>query len=144
MSMILAVGFMAILLAGGGAVSLVGAAVGDDILQPATASCSFTFGTDGAGTFTGNLSPASTPWFTPLTAGIGSSYWVKVTLNTGTAPGGDVTGSWLALSSARSWSLTRAINGTVSNNLTVQIASDAAGANVVATATFTMTATRNP
>lgn len=84
-------------------------------------------------------------WGSPTTTGIGNSYWIKFTLTASTATGtgtgtAPATTAWLQLSSDRQIAVTgnkTGLNGTriVSGTYTIQIATDAAGSNIVATAT---------
>jgi hypothetical protein len=73
-------------------------------------------------------------WFTPTQAGIGGSYWVRATLVSGTAPTGNTLNAWHALTGTPRWTLTAPAGGAYQGRactLQIQIASDAAGANVV-------------
>jgi hypothetical protein len=67
-------------------------------------------------------------------------YSIRVTVNSGTTPAGTI-GSWLALSSARTWSLTDAAGaaGTKTCSLKVEIRETASG-TILDTATYTLTA----
>jgi hypothetical protein len=78
-------------------------------------------------------------WFNPNSTNIGNQYWARATLSSGTSPGGDVVGSWLALTSAREWNLSQSIVGLTTCTLTIAIASDAAGTNIVGSGSFTIT-----
>ena len=69
----------------------------------------------------------------------GADYWVRATLNSGTLDTG-TTGSWLALSTTREWTVARATVGTDTANITVEIATDDAGADIIETATFDLEA----
>lgn len=68
------------------------------------------------------------------------NYSIRVTVTSGSTPTGTV-GSWLALSSNRTWSLTDAAGaaGTKSSTLKVEIKDNASGV-ILDTATYTMTA----
>lgn len=80
-------------------------------------------------------------WFTPTQAGIGASYWVRATLVSGTAPTGSGLNTWLALSGVRTWTLIAPAGGAYASRrctLQIQIASDAAGANVVSSGAATL------
>jgi hypothetical protein len=110
----------------------------DIAIDPADATAALIFNSDGSGEMNGTVSnPFS--WFEPETVGIGSSYWIRLTVNSGTSPSGTV-GVWLALSSSRSWTLTRTTIGVSTGNYTLEIASDSGGVSVVASASITMTA----
>jgi len=74
-------------------------------------------------------------WVTPAVTGVGSAFWARVTLVSGTAPTVGTTGSWIALSSSRTWSWLLP-NPTVVNSLAavinVEISTDAGGSTIVA------------
>ena len=74
-----------------------------------------------------------------LLVGAASDYECRLTVNSGTAPAGSATGSWLALSVTRAWTLTdSSVAGPViSNNCTIEIRL-ASTQTVKATATVTM------
>lgn len=81
-------------------------------------------------------------WFQPSGGTPGNSYWIKFHKNSGTDPnlvnpGLDL---WLALSSAREWSLQRAPTGALSYNATISISSDSSGSPVLSTGTYTASA----
>lgn len=97
---------------------------------PSTATAELAFVTDGIYTAT---SQANTNWFTPTTPGIGSSYWVRATLNSGTTPSGPAMGTWVQVNVNRVWSLTQAGIGTVSCVLDLAVATDSGGTNIVST-----------
>lgn len=100
-----------------------------DTAAAGTATAGVTFGADGALTSSGSDSILSkSRW---AAAGFPGGY-IRVTLNSGTAPTTGTTGSWLALSSARSWSWQRATVGTTNANITIEIATDSGGTNVIA------------
>lgn len=73
-------------------------------------------------------------WTLPVTAGIGSSYEARLTLNTGNAPSVGATGSWLGLSGGRSWSWLQSTTGVIAGNYTLEIRPT--GGSVVASRTF--------
>jgi hypothetical protein len=102
--------------------------------------------TDGYGEYDQTGGVATFDWYAPNTPGIGSSYWARLDINSGTAPdgGGPATGVWHALSSALTWDWTRSVNGTTLANVTLRIASDSGGVTVVATATYDIEAERLP
>ena len=114
-----------------------------------SANCSVSLYSDGTWTVDsgslGNL--ASGNWATPTTTGIGSSYWVRYTLNStsGSSTGTTwtTTTGWLALSSTRTALVTASsptVNRTRTAAYTVDIASDSAGTTIVSTSTITLTA----
>lgn len=75
-----------------------------------------TYGNDG-----GNSPPASPPavWLTG--GGSGANYEIKFTPTTGSPNAGDVTGSWLSLSTTRSWGMSRSTLGSISCFGTIEI-----------------------
>jgi len=73
-------------------------------------------------------------WITPTSAASGA-YEVKATLNSGALTTG-TTGSWLALSSTREWTVETSI-GVVDANLTIEIRR---GSTVLDSATVTLSA----
>lgn len=84
-------------------------------------------------------------WFTPTQSGIGGSYWVRATLVSGDTPTGSGLNTWLPLSGVRTWTLTAPSGGAFSSRrctLQIQIASDAAGANVVTSGATTLSVER--
>ena len=114
--------------------------VSDLVTDPSDASCSMAFASDGSGTITNSFGPSGFSWFSPNLVGVGGGYWIRVTVNSGATPSGSSTGAWLALTSTRTWSLARTSPGTTIADLTVEIATDAAGASVVLTFGVTMQA----
>jgi hypothetical protein len=74
-------------------------------------------------------------WHAPTTAGIGSTHWVRAVVRSGsTAPMSGTVGSWLQLSTARTWSNTASSPGDdESSDLDYEIATSAGGTPVVAT-----------
>jgi hypothetical protein len=77
-------------------------------------------------------------------SGIGSSYWVKCELSSGTAAVTGTVGSWVALSTSPSWRINAPGAGAVSaRNLTYQIATDALGASVVGSGTLELECDRS-
>lgn len=92
----------------------------------------------GNGQVVDDSNPASTgtggtEWFTPLVPGVGTRYWVRLTgaFTTNTAS------SWAAISGEPFATLVRSRPGdgagTSTVNFTIEIATDAAGSNIVAT-----------
>ena len=103
-----------------------------------TAYAEYTFSTDG--TITGGSSQSGSysvgNWTTPTAAGIGSSYWVRFTQTSSSGPSteyGATRGSWLQLSSSRTFGVSKTANGLSTRVYTAQIASDSGGATIVAT-----------
>lgn len=97
---------MAMLLGGrsGVTVSISNTSVSDNELYPTAAEAAIEF------TSTGTISTGGT-WLIGSTTG--SSYEARATIVSGSLSGGsDVTGSWLALSSNRTWLVSRSSFGT--------------------------------
>lgn len=99
----------------------------------------FTLQADGTITyqFTGSLQTGDTAqprWCSQTIAGIGASYWVRVTVTLGTLTTG-TTGSWVSLGSAQAFMKGPSTTGNASAILTLEFASDSGGANIVSTST---------
>jgi len=76
-------------------------------------------------------------WYSPNTTGIGSSYWIKATVSSGSTPTGSSIGSWISLASDQSWSLDATNFSTLyQSNLLVQVSSSATGTPVVCSGTI--------
>jgi hypothetical protein len=86
-------------------------------------------------------------WFLPRTNGIGGNYYLRATKLAGDNPdlGSSTLGIWGSLSGDRNWVLTNNVPGTTKScTLLIEIALDAAGANVLASGTYILQATVNP
>lgn len=107
--------------------------------DPGTAGVTLAINSNGSLTATGdNVGPLdSYDWITP-TAG-STTYFVRATLIGGSFSTG-TTGTWLALTSNRTWSVSQSGAGTQTANATFEIASDSGGTNVVASANIILTA----
>jgi hypothetical protein len=92
--------------------------------------------TSGQDTVTGDL------WYSPATAGIGSSYWVRATLTGGSTPSTGAMGTWLQLSTAQAWKNTAPGGNGYSNRSSTILFEIAAssGGTVVASGTITVRA----
>ena len=108
----------------------------NDSQNGAASSVSITLFSDGSTTETGGVIP---DWGAPLTAGIGSGYWVQFT-QTGGGGGGmsGTIGSRVSLSTNQTWTLTRASLGVASRTFTVDFYNVASGGIVLSTGTLTM------
>ena len=107
-------------------------------LSPADATAAIQFRSDGVLNIYGSLGIDALSWFAPTEVGIGAAYWIRLTVTSGDGPNsGDSTGAWLSLSVTRTWSWTVTSNsgGLRSGVVTVQIATDSAGSNIVASKT---------
>jgi hypothetical protein len=124
------------LMAGGNAfaVDLQGLDPTHSVLTPANASATYTLTNTGAEQATG---VASGTW---LVTGTVADYEVRATLNSGALTSGTV-GSWLSLSTSRSWNVTRTDDaaGTTSASMLVEIRV-AATTTVIDSATVDFTA----
>lgn len=76
-------------------------------------------------------------WITPTTTA--STHFVRLTPSSGTFSG-DTTGVWLALTSNRTWAVSRFSVGLNSASGTLAISTNSGGTNIVATATITLQA----
>ena len=113
------------------------AVVEDIALSPNDAFANITLFPDGSiyiyASTLGN--PLETSWFSPEAPNIGAGYWVRLTVTAGTGPSeGDATAAWLSLATLRSWSwrFTSNSGGFREGFITIEVASDSAGATVVA------------
>lgn len=75
-------------------------------------------------------------WVTPKSAA-GATYEARLTVNSGSITG-SATGSWLALSTTRTWTTQRIATGVATANVTLEIRH--ASGTVLASATFNITA----
>jgi hypothetical protein len=101
-----------------------------------SAGVNFTVLSDGTVLVTGDNSGtlANYNWITPTTGS--TTYYVRATLDSGTFNSG-TTGSWLALTSNRSWVVRVFTLSSRSTTATFEIATDSGGTNVVATGVVT-------
>lgn len=79
-----------------------------------------------------------------LESGAAGDFWIRCTLNSGTLDGADAgTGSWLACSTSRSWAIEKASGfGQETANITLEIATDASGTNVIDTQSYDLKVNR--
>jgi hypothetical protein len=76
-------------------------------------------------------------WYSPTTTGIGSSYWVKFTLNSGSAwAAGLVNNTIYALTASRTIQWSTTIGTTKTASVTVSIYSDSGGTTLVSSGTM--------
>ena len=103
------------------------------------ASVDFVVGSGGTVAATGQNagSLASYNWSTPTTGS--TTRFVRATLTSGSFNSG-TTGSWLALTSNRTWNVAVVTSGSRQASASFQIATDSGGTNIVATATITIRA----
>lgn len=101
-----------------------------------SAVASLSFGSDGSiawtvSPFEGGSSLGDSAWYDPIVSGIGSSYWIRFTATSGTLSSNDAS-TFTSLSSARACSKS-GLTGTSSCTVTVEIATDSGGTNIVYT-----------
>jgi hypothetical protein len=95
------------------------------------ARSNITFQTDGTETHVSGVTVNGPNWTTPTTAGIGNTHWIKIVPDASVlATTGLVANTWTQLSVARPITLTSGV-GARSSSGTAYIATDAAGANIV-------------
>lgn len=105
----------------------------DNEVWPASAYAQVYVQNDGTLWVSGDASVGGPNWFAPAQAGIGTGYWVRVTKNSGTNnTGGSALGVWLSLTGSLFWGWSKATMGTIVANIDIDIATDALGANIVA------------
>lgn len=113
----------------------------DTALSPTDARVVFSINSNGTVLATGDTAGtlASYNWITPTTGS--TTYYVRATLTSGTFTSG-TTGTWLALSSNRSWTTGFTSNspGSKTTTATFEIATDSGGTNVVVSASVTLEA----
>jgi hypothetical protein len=121
-------------------VDLAGGNVFDSELSPTDATATMVIGSAGQVTFVGNNVPATETW---LKIGVNSDYEVFVTNGGPDALTSGTVGSWLALTSNRTYTLTETGAATKNSALTVQIRKVSLGNLVVATAVYNLRAMVN-
>lgn len=87
------------------------------------------------GSCTGVSYTGEPAWFSPVLAGIGSSYWARTTRTggTGSVVFSPASGVWYPLSAGQTWSAVGAVGGC---NGTFELSTDSAGVTVVMTGTI--------
>lgn len=107
----------------------------DEETTPTSATCSLALTQAGLITTTGNGSSADPTWCVPKNLTVGDGYWARLDVTAGSSPTGSATGSWLQLSSTRTWTWTQAGLGSTSATFNLRIAEDSGGVSVVGTVT---------
>jgi len=107
-------------------VSFTAGNVEDLEIDPGFSTATVTFANDGSYSGTGNVSGFSGNWISPLTAA-GNDYEIRMTVNSGSTPGGATTGSWLALGTTRIWTFSQVVVGFTTANVTVEIRKASSG-----------------
>lgn len=123
---------MAAMASAGETVSFVIDAVGATSVFPAAATGSVALQSNGTMSYVGLGSSGSANWVQPSPPA--GAYWVRLTINSGTPNTGGTAGTWLALTSGRTWSWQT--TGTAIANCTIAVAADAAGTVILASSTF--------
>lgn len=90
----------------------------------------------------GNTNPTN-EYMRPINATYGATLYVRVNLTSGswTTTAG-TNNTWLSLATTKAWTLARTTAGTASVVFTLAIATDAAGSNIVASASYSLDATK--
>lgn len=99
-----------------------------DLISPYSMSATVTMQTDGQNSYSaipGGSGVMPVGWFSRVQSGIGSSYKVRASLVSGTAPTGTQLDTWLPLSSSRSFTLSGSTNKDC--RLSVVVADNATG-----------------
>lgn len=111
----------------------------DTVTDPADATVSIRCTTNGLiRTGIGATYTTRSNWYTPTTTAVGDDYHVKFTAVSGVIGSG--AGSWLALTSDRTYSISQTSVGTASSQVLIEI-SDDGGTTVIASGIFYLTAT---
>lgn len=112
---------------------VINASLGNQSVGSTRGSASISSKTDGTLTLTGtDVGTMTVTWRSPASAGSANSYYVKLVRFSGSTVSGSTQGAWLPMSSQYTWSLATAPAGqSRSCTCTVQIATDAAGTNIV-------------
>lgn len=133
----------AVLLKGGGVSTSLAGTQAEHTRSTLTTPCSagITIGNDGveyAVGSDGNLTAHDLGRW--LDKGSTSVVWVRATVNTGSVTG--TTGTWLATTTSRSWTITDTTeaDGAVTANVTIELALDSAGSTIIDTATYDLSA----
>lgn len=79
-------------------------------------------------------------WMNPNSWLPTTNFQVRLTVNSGATPSGSATGTWLTLSTDRTWTNSQTGAGSVTSNVTIEVR-DIASTNVIASMTFDLTAT---
>lgn len=91
------------------------------------------------GTGTPSISPSgSQNWVLPQNATSGDTRWIRMTVNSGTAPTGLTAGTWTQLNTDRAVVLTAGPASTFDANITLDIATDSGGSNIVSSGVVVM------
>jgi len=105
---------------------------------PGTASASVQFTAGGNVTVNSGTNRSWHPNSTGSSGAIGNDYEIRVTLSSGLTPSGPTLGSWHALSTTRTWSLSRSSFGISTCSCSISIRPT--GGSIEDTGTFSITA----
>lgn len=131
-------GMQQALMGGGGvAVAIAISNINDIRATPVTATGSLTLNGDGSVTYVGGGAGGSPTWATPVQAGNGALFWVRLVVNAGPNPSGSAVNTVLSLVAGQGWSWIATAGQVKSGNCTITIYSDAGGVNAVSTDGFT-------
>lgn len=126
---------------------LPGGLVSSLTLSPANANATLNFNSDGtvSSSHNGSGLDVSHNWHLNPAGGVGTNFWVRATVSAGTTPTSGTVDSWLQLSSNRSWANADAVaNGlSVTSTLTIEIATDSGGSNIVTSGSYTVVAEKD-
>lgn len=113
-------------------------AAGVDGIGPGDAYAAVVYDSDGTFTAIGDtVSPASGLWYDPLTPGIGSSYWIRISGTVGPYYTGVSTGTWHQLNAPRAFEWLSSLDGTAdTGTVTIDISTSPTGTPIVATHTI--------
>jgi hypothetical protein len=104
--------------------------------------------TGNAEAYSGGSLAATQKWYDPTTSGIGASYWVRFTVQSGSTPnGGDYNpglNTWLALTSDRTCGFSYLGGYDRSAVIRVEIAADSGGTTIVSSGDYTLQVLAQP
>ena len=114
-----AVAFASAAAASGTRSTITAAALAASDLAGSTATAGIRYNPSGSyDTLSGGTAFPEGNWVSPI--GAASQWEIRATVASGATPTSGTIGSWLPLSSSRSWSLTRSATGLIESNLTFE------------------------
>lgn len=122
---------------GGGPVSFGTFSADAVAVPPAAAIATGTMRSDGR---LANQAGGSVVWHSRAVAGVGSTFWTRATLLSGTAPTGAALATWLPLSANQAWSLAQTTVGSKLCSLRIEVATSSAGAGAAILGTLNISA----
>ncbi len=108
--------------------------------DPTAATAGFSVNRDGTVTFTGDSVPAGFDWATPKFSTVGDQFHARVNISGDAPDTGPGTGTWVALTSDRSWLWQVTLSGSKSCTATLLISNDG-GTTTLDSVVYTVTAT---